>query len=131
VRNIPGLRTEQGRLAAPIGDWQIRGLGTGATGVAVADIPPELADALKDRYRIERELGRGGTATVYLADDTKHKRYVALKVLRPSWPLAAGLRTLVNRGTSPQIEFNLHPHWPLHFRPQLAFDPDFDTGWLR
>ena len=42
-----------------------------------------LAGALADRYRIERELGQGGMATVYLAADLKHDRKVALKVLRP------------------------------------------------
>jgi len=41
-----------------------------------------LAAALADRYRIERELGQGGMATVYLAHDLKHEREVALKVLR-------------------------------------------------
>lgn len=41
----------------------------------------QLADALRDRYTIERELGRGGMATVYLARDVKHDRSVALKVL--------------------------------------------------
>jgi protein kinase-like protein len=46
---------------------------------------------LADRYRIERELGRGGMATVYLAQDLKHDRPVALKVLRPE--IAAGLGT--------------------------------------
>jgi len=48
-----------------------------------------LAAALADRYRIERELGRGGMATVYLAHDLRHARPVALKVLRPE--LAATL----------------------------------------
>lgn len=44
---------------------------------------PSLREALRDRYLIERELGRGGRATVYLARDLKHDRLVALKVLRP------------------------------------------------
>ena len=42
-----------------------------------------LSAALADRYRIERELGQGGMATVYLAYDLKHDRKVALKVLKP------------------------------------------------
>ena len=42
-----------------------------------------LSAALADRYRIERELGRGGMATVHLAEDLKHKRRVAVKVLKP------------------------------------------------
>ncbi len=45
--------------------------------------PDRLAAALADRYRLERELGQGGMATVYLAEDLKHHRKVALKVLKP------------------------------------------------
>ena len=40
-----------------------------------------LAAALAERYRLERELGAGGMATVYLAEDLKHRRKVAIKVL--------------------------------------------------
>jgi eukaryotic-like serine/threonine-protein kinase len=49
-----------------------------------------LQHALADRYRIERELGRGGMATVYLAQDLRHHRRVALKVLRPELSPALG-----------------------------------------
>ena len=49
-----------------------------------------LVAALADRYRIERELGQGGMATVYLAHDLKHNRPVAIKVLRPELAAALG-----------------------------------------
>ena len=49
-----------------------------------------LAEAVADRYRLERELGQGGMATVYLARDLRHKRDVALKVLRPELAAALG-----------------------------------------
>jgi Protein kinase domain/WD40-like Beta Propeller Repeat len=52
--------------------------------------PPHLAEALRDRYLIERELGRGGMATLYLARDLRHKRPVALKVLHAELPDALG-----------------------------------------
>jgi serine/threonine-protein kinase len=52
-------------------------------------VPEALRTALADRYRLERELGQGGMATVYLAEDLKHHRGVAVKVLRPE--LAATL----------------------------------------
>jgi eukaryotic-like serine/threonine-protein kinase len=67
-----------------------------------------LAAALSDRYRIEGELGQGGMATVYLAQDLKHDRKVALKVLKPE--LAAvlgGERFVVEIKTTAALQ---HPH---------------------
>ena len=63
-----------------------------------------LKAALADHYAIERELGAGGMATVYLAEDLKHRRKVAVKVLRPELAAVIGperflvtrLRTWVN-----------------------------------
>jgi Tol biopolymer transport system component/tRNA A-37 threonylcarbamoyl transferase component Bud32 len=52
--------------------------------------PDTLVTALADRYRIERELGAGGMATVYLAHDLRHDRRVALKVLRPELAAVIG-----------------------------------------
>ena len=53
-------------------------------------VPDSLRDSLRDRYTVERELGRGGMATVYLAHDLKHDRKVALKVLRPELAAVLG-----------------------------------------
>ena len=55
----------------------------------MADQLDRLREVLSDRYRVERQLGSGGMATVYLAEDLKHGRKVAVKVLRPE--LAASL----------------------------------------
>ena len=52
--------------------------------------PSALVTALTERYHIERELGAGGMATVYLAEDVKHRRKVALKVLRPELAAVLG-----------------------------------------
>jgi serine/threonine-protein kinase len=49
-----------------------------------------LSSALEERYAIERELGQGGMATVYLAQDLKHERKVAIKVLRPELSVSLG-----------------------------------------
>ncbi len=50
----------------------------------MTDVASRLAAALADRYHLERELGTGGMATVYLAEDLKHHRHIALKTLRSS-----------------------------------------------
>src|SRR2546425_282803 len=54
------------------------------------DLRARLQAAIADRYTIERELGRGGMATVYLAQDLKHHRQVAIKVLKPELAAALG-----------------------------------------
>ena len=54
-----------------------------ASEAVVSDIATRLRAALGGRYLIEEEIGRGGAATVYLAEDVKHERKVAIKVLRP------------------------------------------------
>ena len=72
------------------------------------DPPQALADALSTRYRIEREIGAGGMATVYLARDLKHERDVAIKVLRPEVAVAIGAdRFLAEIKTTAQLK---HPH---------------------
>jgi serine/threonine-protein kinase len=67
-----------------------------------------LEAALADRYRIERELGEGGMATVYLADDLRHERQVALKVLKPELAALLGAeRFLSEIKTTAALR---HPH---------------------
>ena len=67
-----------------------------------------LGAALADRYRIERELGRGGMATVYLAHDLRHERDVALKVLRPELAAMLGAGAVPRR--DPDHRRLDHPH---------------------
>jgi Tol biopolymer transport system component/tRNA A-37 threonylcarbamoyl transferase component Bud32 len=69
---------------------------------------PRLTAALSDRYRIERELGQGGMATVYLAEDIKHKRKVALKVLKPELAAVLGAERFVQEITTTAAL--QHPH---------------------
>ena len=67
-----------------------------------------LTAALADRYRLERELGQGGMATVYLAQDLKHDRKVAIKVLRPELAAVIGAeRFLTEIKTTANLQ---HPH---------------------
>lgn len=74
----------------------------------MTDAVQRLSASLADRYTIERELGAGGMATVYLAHDVRHDRKVALKVLRAE--LAAvlgGERFLTEIKTTANLQ---HPH---------------------
>src|SRR5512147_659052 len=67
-----------------------------------------LTVALAGRYRIERELGAGGMATVYLAEDLKHDREVAIKVLKPELAAVLGAeRFVVEIKTTAALQ---HPH---------------------
>jgi len=79
----------------------------------MADVFDRLKEALADRYAIEREIGSGGMATVYLAEDLKLHRKVALKVLKPDLAAALGLERFLQ-----EIEIAAklhHPHiLPLH-----------------
>ena len=71
-------------------------------------VPDRLTKALADRYRIERELGQGGMATVYLAHDLKHDRDVAIKVLHADLGAALGAeRFLTEIKTTARLQ---HPH---------------------
>ena len=79
----------------------------------MTDAMASLASALADRYTVERELGAGGMAVVYLARDLKHERKVAVKVLRPELAAAIGADRFLREI---RIAANLnHPHiLPLH-----------------
>jgi hypothetical protein len=71
-------------------------------------IEERLRASLADRYRIERELGAGGMATVYLAEDLKHDRKVAIKVLRPELAAVLGAERFVQEiKTTAALQ---HPH---------------------
>ncbi|HEY6223522.1 MAG TPA: protein kinase, partial [Gemmatimonadales bacterium] len=67
-----------------------------------------LRDAIADRYHLEREVGQGGMATVYLAEDLKHGRKVAIKVLRPELAAVIGAERFVREiRTVANLQ---HPH---------------------
>jgi len=89
-----------------------------------------LTAALSDRYRIERELGAGGMATVYLAHDLRHDRKVAIKVLRPELAAVIGAeRFLSEIKTTANLQ---HPHiLPLFDSGIVALDPRTEDGGQR
>ncbi len=90
----------------------------------MSDAVARLNAALEGRYRIERELGEGGMATVYLADDLKHERKVALKVLKPELAAVVGAeRFLSEIKTTANLQ---HPHiLPLFDSGEAdGFDPE-------
>ena len=74
----------------------------------MSDATSRLNAALEGRYAIQRELGEGGMATVYLAKDLKHNRHVALKVLKPELAaVVGGERFLAEIETTANLQ---HPH---------------------
>jgi serine/threonine-protein kinase len=79
----------------------------------MSDLLEQISTALADRYRIERQLGAGGMAMVYLAEDLKHARRVAVKVLRPEVAVVVGAERFLREI---RVTANLqHPHiLPLH-----------------
>ena len=95
----------------------------------MADVTDQLSALLADRYRIERRLGEGGMATVYLAEDLKHDRKVALKVLRPELAAVLGADRFVQEiKTTAQLQ---HPHiLPLYDSGSAAATADGHTEFL-
>ncbi len=73
----------------------------------MSDPEVRLTTALSDRYEIEHELGHGGMAIVYLANDVKHDRKVALKVLRPELAAVIGAERFLQEI---KVTANLHSY---------------------
>src|SRR5437773_9819288 len=82
----------------------------------MSDALEGLGAALAEHYAIERQIGAGGMATVYLARDLKHDRAVALKVLRPELAAVLGIERFLS-----EIRVTAHLHHP-HILPL------FDSG---
>jgi serine/threonine-protein kinase len=84
----------------------------------MSDAAARLTAALADRYRLERELGHGGMATVYLAHDLRHDRPVAIKVLKPELAASLGAERFLHEiRTTANLQ---HPHiLPLHDSGQV------------
>jgi hypothetical protein len=76
--------------------------------VPVPDVLARLRAALTDRYAIEHELGRGGMGTVYLAQDLRHRRPVAIKILNPELARSLGADRFLR-----EIEVTAHLNHPV------------------
>ena len=104
-------------------------------GTASPDAVDRVKASLADRYQIKREIGSGGMATVYLAEDRKHRRPVALKIFRPPSPDAPGTHRflreidIVSRLTHPHI-LPLHDSGEVEGIPYYVA-PYVDGGSLR
>ena len=88
----------------------------------MSDIPERLLAGLSGRYTVERELGAGGMATVYLARDLRHKRPVAVKVVRPELGGRDGVERFLR-----EIELAArlqHPHILPVFDSGVVDDPN-------
>ena len=85
----------------------------------MSDLPSAFIDAIRDRYAVEREIGAGGMATVHLAQDVRHNRSVAVKVLKPELAASLGAERFLK-----EIEIAArltHPHIiPLYDSGQAA-----------
>src|SRR5678810_618075 len=99
----------------------------GGSGVRVSDAIDRITSALAGRYRVERELGAGGMATVYLAQDLRHDRKVAIKVLKPELAAVLGAdRFVVEIKTTASLQ---HPHiLPLFDSGSTNSHPDATDG---
>src|SRR5437879_12941070 len=85
----------------------------------MTDLLVRLQTALAERYAIERELGQGGMAVVFLARDLKHRRAVAIKVLRPELAMALGADRFL--GEIETVAALAHPHiLPLYVSGEAA-----------
>ncbi len=93
----------------------------------MSDPVARLNAALEGRYAIERELGEGGMATVYLADDLKHQRKVALKVLKPELAAVVGAERFfaiklsgIGAGQGESVEINVVLNWFTELRERMG-----------
>ncbi len=94
----------------------------------MSSLPSRISGALSDHYRLEEEIGAGGMATVYLAQDLRHDRRVAVKVLRPELAAVIGAERFL---AEIKLTANLqHPHIEVISRSTL-FTGDYLTAGFR